>query len=138
MRGIFSRPDRRLTGTVKARTFRSLQGAQSVDLAPVLEVLGDRHTDEPAVVLRLCLMAADEATGEPRMVSSFLRRISMPPVLASPSVDIALEIQGERRVITPSQVIWDETHRVCIVEVAWIVADTVGADEIENPESWPA
>jgi hypothetical protein len=109
-----------------------------VDFAPVLEVLGDRHTDEPAVVLRLCLMAADEATGEPRMVSSFLRRISMPPVLASPSVDIALEIQGQRRVFTPSQVIWDETHRVCIVEVAWLVADTRVADELETAESWPA
>lgn len=109
-----------------------------MNLAPVLEVLGDRHTDEPAVVLRLCLMAADEATGEPRLVSSFLRRISMPPVLAGPSVDIALEIRGERRVLRPSHVVWDETHRVCIVEVAWLVADTCVADEIENPAPWPA
>ena len=109
-----------------------------MNLAPVLEVLGDRSTDEPAVVLRLCLMAADEATGEPRLVSSFLRRITMPPVLASPAVDIALEIQGERRVLRPSNVIWDEAHRVCIVEVAWLVADTCVADELENAESWPA
>ena len=109
-----------------------------MNLAPVLEVLGDRHTDEPAVVLRLCLMAADEATGEPRLVSSFLRRISMPPVLAGPSVDIALELQGERRVLRPSQVLWDETHRVCIVEVDWLVAAPCIADEIENAEPWPA
>jgi hypothetical protein len=109
-----------------------------MDPAPVLEVLGDRHTDEPAVVLRLCLMAVDEAGGEPRLVSSFLRQITMPPVLAGSGVDIALEIQGERRVLRPSQVIWDETHRVCIVEVAWVVADTCVADEVENAESWPA
>ena len=109
-----------------------------MDLAPVLDVLGNHHTDEPGVVLRLCLMAADEATGEPRLVSRLLRRISMPLALASPSVDIALELQGERRVLTPSQVIWDETHRVCIVEVAWLVADTSVADEIETAESWPA
>ena len=109
-----------------------------MNFAPVLEILGDRATDEPAVVLRLCLMAADEATGEPRLVSSFLRRITMPPVLASPAVDIALEIQGERRVLRPSNVIWDEAHRVCIVEVAWLVADTCVTDELENAASWPA
>jgi hypothetical protein len=108
-----------------------------MDPAPVLEVLGDRHTDEPAVVLRLCLRAVDEAGGEPRFVSSFLRRITMPPVLASPAVDIALEIQGERRVLRPSNVIWDEAHRVCIVEVAWLVADACVADELENAAPWP-
>lgn len=109
-----------------------------MNVAPVLKVLGDRHTDEPAVVLRLCLVAADEETGEPRVMSSLLRRISMPPVLAGHGVDIALEIQGERRVLSPSQVIWDETHRVCIVEVAWLVADTGAANAIETAESWPA
>lgn len=109
-----------------------------MNVAPVLEVLGDRHTDEPAVVLRLCLMAADQATGEPRLVSSLLRRLSMPPQLAGQGVDIALEIQGERRVLSPSQVIWDETHRVCIVEVAWLLGDTSVVDEIETAESWPA
>jgi len=109
-----------------------------MDFSPVLDVLGDRRPDEPAVVLRLCLMAADEESGEPRLVSSLIRRISMPPMLASPDVNIALQIQGKRRVFKPRHVTWDETHRVCIVEVAWLVADAPVADEVETAEPWPA
>ncbi len=109
-----------------------------MDLTSVLESLGDDRADEPAVILRLHLMAADEATGEPRLVSSFVRRTSMPPVLASPDVGIALQLQGERRVFKPTHVTWDEAHRVCIVEVEWLVADASVAEEIEEAASWPA
>jgi hypothetical protein len=109
-----------------------------MDFSSVPEPFGEGRRDEPAVILRLCLMAADETTGEPRLVSSFMRRTSMPPVLASPNVGIALELQGERRVFTPKHVIWDETHGVCIVEVEWLVADANAAEEIEEAASWPA
>jgi len=57
----------------------------------------DARADESGVVLRLCLMVPDEATGEPKFISSFLRKTSMPVALASPDVNIAIEIQGERR-----------------------------------------
>jgi hypothetical protein len=109
-----------------------------MDLSSVLEALGEGRTDEPAVILRLRLMAADEATGEPRLVSSFVRRTSMPPVLASPFIGIALQLQGQRRVFKPTHVTWDETHRVCIVEVEWLVADASDAEEIEEAASWSA
>jgi hypothetical protein len=109
-----------------------------MDLSAVLESLGEGRPDEPAVILRLRLMAADEATGEPRLVSSFVRRTSMPPVLASPDVGIALQLQGQRRVFKPTHVTWDETHRVCIVEVEWLIADPSVAEEIEEAASWPA
>jgi hypothetical protein len=109
-----------------------------MDLSSVLESLGDGRPGEPAVILRLRLMAADEATGEPRLVSSFVRRTSMPPVLASPDIGIALQLQGERRVFKPTHVTWDETHRVCIIEVEWLVADASVAEEIEEAASWPA
>jgi hypothetical protein len=110
----------------------------AMDFSSVLASLGEDHGDEPAVILRLSLLAADEATGEPRLVSSFVRRSSMPAVLASPNVGIALELQGERRVFKPTHVTWDETHRVCIVEVEWFVADVFAAEEIEEAASWPA
>ena len=109
-----------------------------MDFSPVLEVLGDCRPDEPAVVLRLCLMAADEESGEPKLVSSLVRRIAMPPVLVSPDINIALQIQGERRVFKPRHVTWDETHRVCIVEIAWLVADASVPDELATAEPWPA
>jgi hypothetical protein len=108
-----------------------------MDLSSVLDLLGDGRRDEPAVVVRLCLLAADEASGQPKRVSSFLRKISMPPVLASRHVKIALEVQGERRVFKPVDVTWDEAHRVCIIEVAWLVADERIAEEIEEAEPWP-
>ena len=109
-----------------------------MDFASVLESLGEDRPDEPAVILRLCLMAADEATGQPRLVSSFLRRSSMPPMLANPNVDIALELQGERRVFKPTHVTWDEANRVCIVEVEWLVGEASLAEEIEEAASWSA
>lgn len=108
-----------------------------MDFSSALESLGEGRPDEPAVILRLSLMAADEATGQPRLLSSFLRRTSMPPVLASPNVDIALQLHGERRVFTPTQVTWDETHQVCIVDVEWLVADAWSAEEVEEAVSWP-
>jgi hypothetical protein len=109
-----------------------------MDFPSALASLGEDRPDEPAVIVRLCLMAADEVTGQPRLVSSFVRRSSMPPTLVSRHVDIALELQGERRIFTPTQVTWDETHRVCIVDVEWVVADAAIADELEEAASWPA
>jgi hypothetical protein len=109
-----------------------------MDLPSVLEALGESRPDQPAVILRLHLMAADEVTGQPRLVSSFVRRTSMPPVLASPDVGIALQLQGQRRVFKPTHVTWDDAHGVCIVEVEWLVADASVAGEIEEAASWPA
>ncbi len=89
-------------------------------------------------------MVPDEASGEPKLVSSFLKRISMPLALASPHVDIAVVVQGERRVFTPTRVTWDEARGECIVEIAWLVAD-VSSDAapaahvaVEEAEPWPA
>jgi|SRR5687767_2453343 hypothetical protein len=109
-----------------------------MDLSSALEALGESRPGEPAVILRLCLIAADEVTGEARVVSSFVRRTSMPPVLASRDVGIALELQGQRRVCKPSHVTWDERHGVCIVEVEWLVSDAAVAEEVEEAASWPA
>jgi hypothetical protein len=108
-----------------------------MDLASALASF-DRGGPEPTVILRLCLMAADEATGELRLLTSFLRRSAMPPMLANPNVDIALEFQGERRVFKPKQVTWDEASRVCVVEVEWLVAEASLTEEIEEPASWSA
>jgi hypothetical protein len=109
-----------------------------MDFSSVLESLGADSLGEPAVILRLSLLATDEVTGEPRLVSSFVRRSSMPPVLASTNVGIALQLQGERRICKPAHVTWDETYRVCIVEVEWFIADAAEAEEIEEAASWPA
>jgi hypothetical protein len=109
-----------------------------MDLASALESLGEGRRDEPAVVLRLCIMAADDVTGEPRLISSFVRRSSMPPMLANPNVGIALELRGERRVFKPTQVTWDEANNVCIVEVEWLLAEANLPEEIEEAASWPA
>ena len=109
-----------------------------MDFASLLESIGEGRRGEPAVLLRLCLMAADEPTGQPRLVSSFMRRSSMPPVLASPHVGIALELRGERRVCQPTRVTWDETYNVCIVEVEWLVAAASPSEEIEEPALWSA
>ena len=106
--------------------------------ASAREVLGDRHPDESEVVLRLCLMAPDEASGEPKFISSFLKRTSMPLALASRDVNIAVEMQGERRVFKPTQVTWDDTRGVCIVEIVWLVADAAShADTLDEAEPWP-
>ena len=90
---------------------------------PAVEALGRRAPEEPAVVVRLLLLATDEVSGEELLVGSFLRRVSMRPDQVSPGVNIALEIFGERRVFTPTDITWDERHRVCIVEVEWTIAE---------------
>jgi hypothetical protein len=98
----------------------------------------DYRSDESGVVLRLCLMAPDEESGEPRFISSFLRRTSMPVALASPDVNIAVEIQGERRVFKPTQVTWDDARGICIVEIVWLVADAASpVDALDEVEPWP-
>jgi len=93
---------------------------------PLRGALGHRTLEEPVVVVRLLLLAKDEVTGEELLVGSFLRTISMPPDLADPGVQIALEVLGERRLFTPTDISWDEAHQVCIVEVEWTVADAAG------------
>ena len=83
-------------------------------------------------------MAPDEASGEPKFVSSFLKRTSMPLALASPDVNIAIEVQGERRVFKPTQVTWDDARGVCIVEIEWLVADAATyAEAVDEAEPWP-
>jgi hypothetical protein len=102
------------------------------------EAFGDGRSGEPEVMVRLRLMAPDEASGEPKFVSSFLKRISMPVALASPDVNIALELQGERRVFKPTQVIWDDTRGVCILEIVWLVAEAAScAHAVDAAEPWP-
>jgi hypothetical protein len=105
-----------------------------MDVPAVLEALGVAELDEP-VLLRLLLMAADQVTGEQTLVSSFVKRIAMPPAMVGPDVEVALELLGERRVFKPTRVVWDDTHRLCILEIVWVVADhTDLADELE-PET---
>jgi hypothetical protein len=106
-----------------------------MDVSCVFEASGRRPSEEPAVLVRLFLMAVDEVTGEQRLVSSFIRKISMPAILASPEVKVALEIHGERHVFTPTDVVWDEAQRVCIVEVVWLIADDASVADAE--EAWP-
>jgi hypothetical protein len=109
-----------------------------MDVGAVLDALGDGEPEDAAVVVRLVLMAADQVTGEQEYVSSFVKRISMPPALVGPEMKIALEILGERHVFTPSAVVWDETHRVYILEVVWVVADHVHVAETAGVEQpWP-
>ena len=82
----------------------------------------DRRAAEPAVLVRLVLFAADEVTGEESLVGSFLKPIPRPPDLA-PGMTLTLEIFGEPRVFHPADIVWDEAHRLCIVEVAWMVSE---------------
>jgi hypothetical protein len=51
-----------------------------------VDALGLSVCEEPAVVVRLLLMAVDEASRERRLVSSLLRKISLPLALAKPGV----------------------------------------------------
>ena len=95
----------------------------AVEIPAVLEAPGERAPDEPAVIVRLLLLARDEVTGEKLLVGSFLRQMSMPPDLIRPGIDIALELFGERRVFKPAGIIWDEPNHVCVVEVEWMIAD---------------
>ena len=84
-------------------------------------------------------MAPDEATGEPTFVSSFLRPTAMPVSLASPDVNIAIDLQGQRRVFKPTQVTWDEARGICIVEIVWLVAEVPShAEVVDAAEPWPA
>jgi hypothetical protein len=96
-------------------------GAMAV--ARAREALRETAPEEPAVVVRLILLTCDKETGEQMLVGSFLRRVSMPADLASPRVQIALDIFGERRLFNPTDIIWDEARQVCVVEVEWMVAD---------------
>ena len=119
---------------MKAHTVR-----EPMDVAAVLEALGDRPPDEPAVLVRLFLMVDDGVTGEPTHVGTFVRRIAMPPSMVAPDVELALDLGGERHVFTPERVVWDETHRVCILEITWVVADHATLVEtLEPEESWTA
>lgn len=96
---------------------------QSKGVGAVLEALGGQRPDDGAVFVRLVLLTADQATGERTFVGSFIKPIAMPPALVGPEVTVALEILGRRRVLTPTAVVWDEAHEVCILEVEWVVAD---------------
>jgi hypothetical protein len=109
-----------------------------MDFPSALHSLDEERPGEPAVILRLSLMAADDVTGQPRLVTSLVRRSAMPAVLASPDVEIAMELQGERRVFKPTHVTWDETNRVCIIDVEWLVGDDGVLEEFEEAASWPA
>jgi len=115
---------RRSNGPTSASASASPLG--SIEIAPVLQALGDRVSEPPAVLVRLLLIAVDEVTGEQRVVGSFLKQVSMPPDLASPRVKIALEIFGERHVFKPTDIVWDEPNQICIVEVEWVVAHAAG------------
>ena len=96
--------------------------------APVVEALDDSAA-EVAVLVRLLLLARDEASGDELLVGSFLKQVSMPPDLVGPGVDIALEIFGQRRVFKPSHVTWDGRDQMCVVEVEWTVDDAASIME---------
>src|SRR5690348_16303510 len=109
---------------MKAYTTRSRGeglGGPSDSVAAVLERAAESAPGQPAVLLRLCLYAPDAATGTDRLISSFLKPLSMPVALVGPDVQVAIEIGGERHVFEPASIIWDEAQRVCIVEV-WLAA----------------
>jgi len=95
-----------------------------------LEGARDGLSDEPIVLLRLCLMVADGAGGQERLVSSLLKKLSMPLALVGPDVQIAIDLRGEPHVFRPTGVIWDEMHRACIIEVAWVLPDGATADDL--------
>jgi hypothetical protein len=61
----------------------------------------DYRAAEPAVLVRLVLLAADEGTGEESVVGSFLKPIPMPSDLA-PGMTLALDIFGERHIFHPT------------------------------------
>jgi hypothetical protein len=97
-------------------------GDAARSVASVLERAAGSSPGQPAVLLRLCLYAPDAATGADRLVSSFLKPLSMPLALVGPDVHVAIEIGGDRHVLEPTSIIWDEAQRVCIIEV-WLAAD---------------
>ena len=109
---------------MKAYTERSrgeAVGDPSGSVASVLERAAGGSPGQPAVLLRLCLYAPDAATGPDRLISSFLKPLSMPLALVGPDVHVAMDIGGERHVLEPASIIWDEAQRVCIIEV-WLAA----------------
>jgi hypothetical protein len=117
---------------------RPVPWGEAMDVPAVLEALG-HQPGEALVLLRLFLLAADQVTGEQQIVSTFVKTLEMPPSMVGPEVSVALEILGERRVFKPSCVVWDEAHRVCILEIAWVVADhTTVAGAWHPGEAWPA
>jgi hypothetical protein len=99
----------------------------------------DHSAAEPAVLVRLVLLAADEGTGEESVVGSFLKAIPMPSDLA-PGMSLALEIFGERHIFHPTDILWDEARQTCIVEVAWLASDaarslaTVKVHAVSGPQ----
>ena len=107
---------------------RFVPSSEEMDVAAVAEALGGTPSPEPAVLLRLRLMAVDTETAEQRLVGSFVRPLAMPLALARPDVEIAVEIRGQRRVFKPTAITWDETHRACILEVTWLVGDDEACD----------
>ena len=82
----------------------------------------DYRAAEPAMLVRLVLLAVDEGTGEENVVGSFLKRIPMPSDLA-PGMPLALDIFGERHILHPTDIFWDEARQICVVEVAWMASD---------------
>jgi hypothetical protein len=106
-----------------------------MDVAAVVEALG-AAPGEACVLLRLFLMAADQATGDQQLVSTFVKKLAMPPAMVGPDVKVALDLLGERRVFKPSCVVWDEAHRVCILEITWVVPDHVAVGSPASRESW--
>jgi hypothetical protein len=108
-----------------------------MDVAAVVEALG-AEPGEACVLLRLFLMAADQATGEQQLVSTFVKKLAMPPAMVGPDVTIALDLLGERRVFKPSCVVWDEVHRVCILEITWVVANHTPLGSPAPEETWTA
>ena len=117
------KPLRRRRSNVAINVPATASHRGAVEIPAVLDALADRAPEKPTVMVRLLLLARDEVTGEELLVGSFLRRVSMPPDLVSPHATIALEIFGEHRVFTPTGIIWDEPHQVCIVEVEWMIED---------------
>jgi hypothetical protein len=115
----------------------SVSARDTIEISPVLDALCGETPEVPAVLVRLLLMAADEATGEERLVASLLKKISMPLDLAGPGVKIALELNGERRVFEPAHIVWEESRRVCILEVVWSVPDDARTLDRVKPEKLP-
>jgi hypothetical protein len=105
---------------------------EPMDVGAVLEALGGRHSGDGEVLLRLVLISADQVTGERTFVGSFVKAISMPYALVGPEMTLALDILGERQVLQPTAVVWDEAHEVCILEIEWVVADTGCAARTET------
>ena len=91
----------------------------------------DHRAAEPAVLVRLVLLAADEGTGEESVVGSFLKRIPMPSDLA-PGMTLALDIFGERHIFHPSDILWDDARQICIVEVAWMASEAARSLDTVN------